>query len=111
MPPKKKIKTNENAVVVWTDDEIQLLLETVREFKAEKAYESIDWESIKTKYDKITENFLKNLPREKSTEYPHNPDQFSRDKIASKIKGIRAKYRKSLDSGRKSGGGRVVAFL
>ena len=49
MPPKKKTKTDgekENSVV-WTDDEIQLLLETVRVFKSEKA--SIDWESTKNK--------------------------------------------------------------
>ena len=53
MPPKKKTKTDsekENSVI-WTDDEIQLLLETVRDIKWEKAYESIDWESIKTKYE------------------------------------------------------------
>ena len=113
MPPKKKTKTDgekENSVI-WTDDEIQLLLETVRDFKSEKAYKSIDWESIKTKYEKITENFVKNLPKEKTNEYPHNPEQFTKDKISSKVKAVRCKYRKALDSGRKSGGGRVVAFF
>jgi len=113
MPPKKKIKTDgeKENTVVWTDDEIQLLLETVRDFKSEQAYESIDWESIKTKYEKITENFVKNLPKEKTSEYPHIPDQFTKDKISSKIKAVRGKYRKALDSGRKSGGGRVVSFF
>ena len=38
MPPKKKVKLNESREVnlVWTDDEVQLLFEVVRTFKAQK---------------------------------------------------------------------------
>lgn len=91
MPPKKKAKSDDKentTTLVWTDDEIQILLETVRDFKSEKAYESIDWESIKTKYEKITENFIKNLPNSTTAEYPHKPEMFTKDKVASKIKAI-----------------------
>lgn len=111
MPPKKKAKQEGEKNLVWTDDEIQLLLETVLDFKTEKSYESIDWESIKTKYEKIRENFVQNLPETKSEEYPHDAALFTRDRISNKTKKICADYRKALDTGRKSGGGRVVAFF
>ena len=35
----------EDTHLVWTDDEVQLLLETAN-FRAKKAYEVVDWESI-----------------------------------------------------------------
>ena len=35
----------------WTDDEVQLLLETTRDFKAKKVYAGVDWESMKDKYE------------------------------------------------------------
>ena len=39
MPPKKKVKLNESPEInlIWTDDEVQLLLESVRNFKTQKA--------------------------------------------------------------------------
>ena len=37
--------------MVWTGDEVQLLLETLINIKSEKSYEGIDWESIKEKYE------------------------------------------------------------
>ena len=36
-------------------------------------------------------------------------NEFTKARIISKIKGIRVKYRRAVDSGRRSGGGRVVA--
>ena len=42
---------------------------------------------------------------------PHNLNLFTRERIASKIKDIRRKYKKPVDSGKKSGGGRTVATL
>ena len=44
-----------------------------------------------------------------SEECAHSTDLFTRGRIASKIKQIRAKCRKALDTGRQSGGGRIVA--
>ena len=40
---------------------------------------------------------------------PHDLSLFTRERIASKIKDIRKKYKKAVDSGKKSGGGRTVA--
>ena len=41
-------------------------------------------------------------------DYPHRPEEISKASVASKLKGIRTKYRKAVDAGRKSGQGRVV---
>ena len=74
-----------------------------------------DWESIKTKYDDITTLFLSRYPKNQDAddqrEFKHkNPSQeFSKERIVAKIKSLRLKYRKALDTGRRSGGGRVVA--
>ena len=56
MPTKKKLKTTNNESedsknMVWTGDEVQLLLETLINIKSKKSYEGIDWESIKKKYE------------------------------------------------------------
>ena len=53
MPPKKKVCVEDSKNMVWTDDEVQLLLETVILFKSKKSYEGIDWESVKEKYELI----------------------------------------------------------
>ena len=37
MPPKKKMRA-EDIRLVWTDDEVRLLLETTRDFKIKKAH-------------------------------------------------------------------------
>ena len=43
MPPKKKVKLNESPEInlVWTYDEVQLLLEGFRSFKTQKACKSM----------------------------------------------------------------------
>ena len=51
MPPKKNMRTKD-AHLVWTDDKVQLLLET-RDFKTKKTYTGVEWESIKDKYENI----------------------------------------------------------
>ena len=48
---KDKEKSEKNQVFVWTDDEVRLLLEVTKEYKTQKESESIDWESVRTKYD------------------------------------------------------------
>ena len=54
MPLKKKLQLNESPEInlIWTDDEVQLLLESVRNFKTES----------RRKYDTITSClFLKHI--------------------------------------------------
>ena len=97
---------------VWTDDKVQLLLETTRDFKTKKVYAGEDWESIKNKSENTRESFVSNLPKQTgSEECAHSTDFFTRERIASKITQIRAKYWKALDAGRQSGGGRIVRFM
>ena len=61
MPPKRKVKTDDTHLV-WTVDEVQLLLETTRDFKFGRVYEGVDWESVKEEYEKKREKFVSNLP-------------------------------------------------
>ena len=46
MPPKKNVCVEDRKNMVWTDDEVQLLLETVISFKGKKSYKGIDWGSV-----------------------------------------------------------------
>ena len=76
-------------------------------FKAEKEAEGYDWESVKTKYESITELFVKSYPKESSEKFPTT--NLTKSRILTKVKAIRLKYRKGVDSGRNSGEGCVVA--
>ena len=68
MPPKKQVCVEDSKKMVWTDDEVQLLLETVISFKSKKSYEGIDWElmnSLKMTFSKhfhqkISQDFMEN---------------------------------------------------
>ena len=58
MLPKKKLKTTDNKSedsknMVWTKNEVQLLLEILFNIKSKTSYEGIDWESIREKYEII----------------------------------------------------------
>ena len=83
-----------------------------------KAGENTDWESVKSKYEDILERFKVELPDEPLTaaqkdeidcglakNYPHMKTEVI---LATKLKAIRQKYRQAVDSGRRSGHGRVV---
>ena len=51
MPPKKKSKGDD--YLAWIDNEVELLFGSTREFKIKKAYEGVEWESVKDKYFKF----------------------------------------------------------
>ena len=98
---------------VWTDGEIELLLETVLAYKATCEYEGICWESVKAKYQKIMEIYVERYPSASETnivEFPRagTSELLTKERIAAKLKRIRSGYKKAVDSGRRSGGGRVV---
>ena len=101
---------------IWSDDEVELLLDVVYAFKCNKEADGYDWESIKSKYDNIRALFLERYPtpqnntvvqREFKRKDPSK--EFTKDRLVAKIKALQLKYRSALDSGRRSGGGRVVA--
>ena len=92
---------------VWTDGEVEILLNVTREYKVNKTHENVDWESCQSKYADILALFLEHYP-ETSQEFPHRKEDITRTIITNKLKAIRVKYRQAVDSGRKSGHGRVV---
>ena len=47
--------------------------------------------------------------RNDQEDFPHSTSLFSSERIASKIKDLRKKYKKAVDTGKRSGGGRTVA--
>ena len=115
MPPKKKTKTGDSqeksASFTWSDEELELLLNVILHYKADKEGRGFDWQSVKTKYDDLRNLFLERYPREgASTDFPHDAERdFTKERMNLKIKVLRQKYRGALDSGKRSGGGKIVA--
>lgn len=54
--------SNNQKVFTWTDSEIELLLEAVKVFSANCSFERKDWESVKSKYDRIRQLFTERYP-------------------------------------------------
>ena len=97
MPPKKRSTEADGESLVWSDEEIGLLLEAI---KAYKAQHDVEWESVKDEYEDIRSRVVGCTLR---------MTVFTRDKIARRIKDMRKQFRKALYSGRMGGGGRTVA--
>ena len=77
---------NNNLHSWWTYDEVQTLLECV---KTRKKYEKgIDWECIKEQYDNIRKIFLSRFPKEETQDFSYDETEFTKDRIASKVKQI-----------------------
>ena len=100
-----------------TDEETALLLRIIIVNKSNKAALGLDWETIKSKYEDICERLQSRYPKESSRvdkeQYPNcsDPSVIITDKIIPKIKRIKMQFRKAVDSGRRSGGGRIVLSL
>jgi hypothetical protein len=93
---------------MWTDEEVVLLLSVVSDYKSTKAAEGVDWSSVKTKSEDLVAKFKERYPKTTSSHFPHTGDVFNKERLWSKLKRIRTGYKKALDSGRRSGGGRIV---
>ena len=115
MPPTKKAReATDKASISFnrSDEEVELLLEVVLHYKSDTAGQGLDWESIKTKHLDICDVFVDRSPKTLRDEsYPHHDaaKHFTKERIISKLKELRNKYKTALDSGRRSGGGKVVA--
>ena len=48
---------------VWTDEETALLMQVIIDYKAYKTADGLDWESVKKKYEEITERFQARYPK------------------------------------------------
>ena len=112
--PKEKSDKTKADNFVWTDDEVQLLLEVTNDYKVSKAAKNIDWESCQSKYTDILELYREHYPssQEESSEiekeYPHKKEDITKVILTSKLKNIRLKFHQAIDSGKRSGHGRVV---
>ncbi len=80
--------------------------------------ESVDWESVKNKYNDILVLMCQELPTTVEDargncvkDYPHTKQQITKKIFTSKVKAIRNKFREAVDSGRRSGHGRVVMLF
>ena len=74
-----------------------------------KATGSIDWESVKSKYKDIHGLFIASWPSDGTDDnFPHKKEELTQAVVTSKLKAIRIKFRQAVDSGRRSGHGRVV---
>ena len=91
----------------WSNDEIQLLLMAALDFKSQCEFEEMDWESKRSKYEQIFELMMKQYPMTVSENY-QNKNSLNKDRITGKLKSIRTGFKKVVDAGKKSGGGRLV---
>ena len=109
------VKSTAKDTMVWTDDETELLLNVTLEYKAAKAAENEDWESVRSKYQDILEQMKTYLPvtTEGASRIEKGiiRDKISKQVLTSKLKAIRIKYRAAVDSGRRSGHGQVVLIF
>ena len=92
----------------WTDDEIQLLLEVVKNYKATQTQQKLNWVKIQRRYEQIAAQFNEEYPEQPSDLYPHKREEITTDRVTAKLKKLQTAYKKAEDSKRKSGGGRVV---
>ncbi|XP_041916299.1 uncharacterized protein LOC121680823 [Alosa sapidissima] len=106
------------ASLVWTDDEVQLLLKVTLDYKASVAADrpGFDWESSHSKYWDILQRFLDNYPSAEAAsamgkDFPHKKKDITKAQLTSKLKNMRTKYRQSAEAGQKNPRGRVVLLF
>ncbi|CAM4652866.1 unnamed protein product [Leuciscus chuanchicus] len=56
----------------------------------------------------LTQQLVEKYPSETNEEFPHVKEEITRAHLTTKLKTIRGKYRNSVDTGRRSGHGRMV---
>ena len=98
----------------WTDEETALLMKVILGYKTTKLSEGKDWETIRSKSDDIKQKFSEHYPNEATEEFPRGgnaKEEFTKDRINSKVKKIKNSFRKAVDSGKRSGGGNIVYSL
>ena len=63
--PKASQKQKPSDSFIWTDDEMELLLNIVNEYKVKKAEESVDWRLAKVNMPTFCLHFRRNTLRKK----------------------------------------------
>ena len=91
-----------------------MLLKVTRDYKVLKAAEGIDWELVQSKYNDTCKHMMDELPdtpdkaKELNEDYPHKKGELTKQVVTTKLKAVRTKYRQAVNSGHKSGHGRIV---
>ena len=71
-------------VVLWSDDEIQLL-NAANQYKSKCGYEGVNWESIRSKYERILEILIESYPKTnvEGKAYPNveNPEVITKERV------------------------------
>ncbi|XP_060754292.1 uncharacterized protein LOC132865807 [Neoarius graeffei] len=94
---------------MWTDSEVELLLRVTLDYKTTKLQENVDWESCHSKYSDIMEAFQAQYPQSPvEQDFPHDAKSVTKPQVSSKLKSIRTKYRRAVETGRRRGLGRVL---
>ena len=57
-----KAKKSKSDNYVWCDDEVELLLNVVLEYKTARTAENVDWQTCQTKYTDILDLFRAQYP-------------------------------------------------
>lgn len=86
------------------------------DYKAAMAVENVDWETYQNKYGDILDRFREHYPPPEEAmatrkDYLHKTEEITKGHITTKLKAIRIRYWQVVDSGRKSGHGRVVLLF
>ena len=73
----------------WIDEVTALLLKVALDNKTTKLSEGKDWETVRSKYEDLTKNFLEHYPLEESEEFPRGKvlkENFTKERLNSKLK-------------------------
>ncbi|XP_059929398.1 uncharacterized protein LOC132473337 [Gadus macrocephalus] len=98
-------------IFVWSDHECEMLLRLTLEYKVSKLQQNVDWESCQSKYTDLLKAMQDQYPKEAAEDFPHDAMAITKSQLTSKLKNIRSKYRGAMDTGRRSGQGRVVMLF
>ena len=107
---------NTNNLLIWSDDEVGLLLQISLDYKCDKLQKGIDWETCKSKYVDITGLFEEQYPMGSTGKnFPHNKDSLlyfiAKGQVTTKLKQVKRNYRRAVYTGRRSANGHVVLYF
>lgn len=78
-----QVPGNSKKSLVWTDDEVELLLNVTLDYKKSMAAHDVEWESVQRRYEDITDLFLKKYPSPEDAsasrkDFPHAMDEITK---------------------------------
>ena len=70
----------------------------------------MNWESKRTKYEQIKSKFCEQYPEVEDEKFPRckDLDSITKERVSAKLKSFRTNFKKALDTGKRSGGGRII---